>query len=101
MAPAARAWYLAEIGYLADRDAEAAARVVEMMRTARATLSGHPEIGRIGLIPGTRRLVAGPYVLTTRPRGGVVEIAAIRSSRQGGAYEPAEAKPETDGNQPG
>jgi plasmid stabilization system protein ParE len=91
MSPAARAWYLTEIRYLADRNADAAAQVVEMMRTARLNLSEHPTLGRLGLIPGTRRLLVGPYVLTTRVRGGVVEIAAIRSSRQGDAYEPAEA----------
>ena len=74
---------------------------VEMMRVARLNLSEHPEMGRVGFIPGTRRIVVGSYVLTTRLRGGVVEIAAIRSSRQGDAYEPPEAKPETDEKLPG
>jgi plasmid stabilization system protein ParE len=94
MSPAARAWYLAEVRYLVDRNVDAAARVVDMMQTARVNLSEHPELGRVGLIPGTRRLLVGPYMLTTRFRGGTVEIAAIRAARQGDAYEPAEAKDE-------
>ncbi len=92
MSPAARAWYLAEVRYLADKNKAAAARVVDMMRTARVNLSEHPELGRVGLIPGTRQLLVGPYVLTTRRVGNVVEIAAIRSTRQGDAFGPAEAK---------
>ncbi|MFL5252125.1 MAG: type II toxin-antitoxin system RelE/ParE family toxin [Rhodopila sp.] len=97
MSPAARAWYLAEVGYLAERNADAAARVVDMFRTARLNLSEHPELGCVGLILGTRRLMVGPYVLTIRLRGGTVEIAAIKWARQGNAYEPAEAKDEDGG----
>jgi plasmid stabilization system protein ParE len=91
MSPEAMAWFLAEIKYLADRNPSAAAGVVERMRTARLALADYPQIGTLGLIPGTRRLVVGPYVLTVRQRGGVVEIAAIRHARQGDAYAPSEA----------
>jgi plasmid stabilization system protein ParE len=91
MSPAARAWYLAEIRYLADRNADAAARVVDLIGTARTNLAEYPQVGVVGVISGTRRLVAGPYVLTTRQRGGVIEIVAIRHARQGDAYAPDEA----------
>ena len=93
MSPEARAWFLAEIKYLADRSPSAAARVVESFRVARQTVSDYPKIGTVGMIPGTRRVVVGQYVLTTRLRGGIVEIAAIRHSRQGDAYAPTNAKP--------
>ena len=94
MSPQARAWYLAEIAYLAERNPPAAERVAVRMRAARELLVDHPKIGPAGLIPGTRRVVVGPYVLTVRQRGGVVEIAAIRHTRQGDAYAPAEAADE-------
>ena len=67
----ARAWYLPEICYLADHNPVAAGRVAEMMRTARINLSEHPEIGRVGSIPGTRRLLVGPYIVTTQLCGGI------------------------------
>jgi plasmid stabilization system protein ParE len=103
VAPAARAWYLAEVRYLAERNAEAGARVADLIRTARLNLSENPEMGRVGLIPGTRRLMVGPYILTTRLRGGVVEIAAIRAARQGDTYTPSDVTftPEPDEDQPG
>jgi len=91
MSPDARAWYLAEIRYLAERSPNAAAHVRAMIRTARLNLGENPGLGRVGLIPGTRRLVVGAYILTTRLRGGTLEIIAIRNARQGDAYAPAEA----------
>jgi plasmid stabilization system protein ParE len=91
MSPQARAWLLAEIKYLADRNPSAAAAVVERMRAARQTLGDYPRIGVAGLISGTRRLVVGPYVLAVRQRDDIVEIAAIRHARQSDAYAPPEA----------
>ena len=93
MSPEARAWLLAEITYLAGHSPSAAARVLESFKVARQTLSDYPKIGTVGLIPGTRRLVVGQYVLTTRQRGGTIEIVAIRHARQGDSDAPAEAKP--------
>lgn len=54
-------------------------------------LADHPKIGPAGLIPGTRRFVVKPYILTVRQRDGVVEIAAIRHAKQSDAYTPHEA----------
>lgn len=82
LSPEARAWYLAEIAYLAERNALTAEKVAKRIRTARKTLAEHPKIGAPGLIPGTRRLVVGPYVLTVRLRGGTPEIIDIRHGRQ-------------------
>lgn len=84
----ARAWLLAEIAYLAERDPAAARRVVAHLRAAQRNLARFPGMAQTGLIPGTRRLVVGDYVPTVRRHRGEVEIAAIRSARQGDAYAP-------------
>jgi plasmid stabilization system protein ParE len=58
-------------------------------------LSTHPHSGRPGLIPGTRILVRGDYLISyritferdgTTPRS--VEIFAVRHARQADAREP-------------
>ena len=90
MSPDARAWYLAEIAFIAERNPVAAEKIAARFRAARQNLADHPKIGPTGLIPGTRRLVVGPYVLTVRQHGGIVEIAAIRHAKQSDAYAPKE-----------
>ena len=92
MAPMARAWYLAEIRYLADRNPGAAARVIEMIRMARLNLADYPDIGRQGLIPDTRHLTVGNYILTVRIHDKTLEIVAMRHGRQDDALAPDEAK---------
>ncbi len=50
-----------------------------------------PLTAQSGVIPGTRRVFVKPeYISTVRVREGVVEIAAIRSARQGDAYAPSD-----------
>jgi plasmid stabilization system protein ParE len=83
--------FLAEIAYIADRSPAAAEKIVARTKEARRLLADHPKIGPAGLIPGTRRFVVNPYVLTVRERDGVVEIAAIRHAKQSDAYRPKEA----------
>ena len=90
MSPEAAKWLKGEISYIADRSPAAARKVADRLRAARETLADYPMIGPEGWIPGTRRVVAGPYVLTIRVRANTVEIAAIRHARQGDAYAPVE-----------
>ena len=78
----AEAWYLAEIAYIAERNPAAAKKISAMIRAARRTLADYPNIGPPGHMPGTRRAVVGPYVLTIRIRAGTPEIIAIRHGRQ-------------------
>ncbi|KIL97690.1 hypothetical protein CCC_00751 [Paramagnetospirillum magnetotacticum MS-1] len=87
LSPEASAWYLAEIAYLAERNALAAEKVARRIRAARKTLAEHPNIGPPGLIPGTRRMVVGSYVLTVRLKGGAPEIIDIRHGRQADGKE--------------
>jgi len=82
LSPGARAWYLAEIRYLAERNALAAEKAAKRIRAACQTLAEHPNLGSPGLIPGTRKMMVGPYVLTVRLRGGTPEIIDIRHGRQ-------------------
>jgi plasmid stabilization system protein ParE len=90
MSPAARVWFLAEIAYVAERNPAAAERIIAAMRAARQTMAEHPGLGRPGQIPGTRRFVVGPYVLTLVRRGEDIEIVAIRHGRQRDAHAPDE-----------
>ena len=78
----ARDWLDREGLYLAERDPVAARRFVARMRDAQALLAQFPSAGSPGLVPGTRCLVVGAYVLTYRRRRDIVEIAAIRHGRQ-------------------
>ncbi|MBP0575274.1 type II toxin-antitoxin system RelE/ParE family toxin, partial [Mycobacterium tuberculosis] len=64
LSPQAAAWLKAEIAYLAERSPSAAAAVALRFRRVRQSLDDNPLLGQIGLIPGTRRLVVAPYVLT-------------------------------------
>ncbi len=92
MAPEAKAWFLAEVRYLASHSPAAATAFVARIRAARLTLAEHPRIGAPGLIPGTRRFVVGAYILTVRPRDRSVEILAMRHGRQSDAFAPDEAR---------
>lgn len=96
MSPEARSWYLSEIAYIAERNPAAAEKIAARMRRARQTLAEYPKSGPAGLIPGTRRIIVKPYVLTIRQRGGVMEIAAIRHAKQSDAYAPTHVPEEDD-----
>jgi plasmid stabilization system protein ParE len=89
LSPGARSWFLAEIAYLAERNPAAAEKIVAQLRATRQILADYPKAGAPGLIPGTRRFVMAPYVLTIRLRGEEVEISAIRHARQSDAYAPS------------
>ncbi len=78
----ARAWFMAEITYLAERNPAAATTVITQFQEARRTLAKHPDIARPGPIVGLRHFVVGPYVLTIRRKAGSVEILSIRHGRQ-------------------
>jgi plasmid stabilization system protein ParE len=82
LSPAVIEYLRRETAYIAQFNEKAARKVVLMIRTARKTLSQHPNVGVPGLIPGTRKMVVGPYVLTVRLRGGTPEIIDIRHGRQ-------------------
>jgi len=96
MAPAARARFLEAIAYTADRSPAAAENLIRQMRELRERLADFPNIGVRGDIPGTRRVVIAPYVLTTRIGAGGIEIVAFRHAKQKDAYAPSELLDEKD-----
>ena len=93
IAPAARGWIRERAHYLVDYSPAAAQRFRDAMRDAVLRLSRYPYSGPPGLIPDSRRLVVGDYVISYRVRvrhGDPirVEIFAVRHGRQGDAREP-------------
>jgi plasmid stabilization system protein ParE len=86
----ADSWIEREIGYLAERRPQAAVDFIAAVERARLLLSKYQMSGPPGLIPDTRRLVVGPYILSCRVRRGVVEVFAVRHGRQRDARVPIE-----------
>jgi plasmid stabilization system protein ParE len=90
MSPGAEAKFLKGIAYIAERNPAAAEKIVVKMRNLRERLADFPEIGVRGEIPGTRRIMLNPFVLTIRQGKGGIEIAAVRHGKQKDAYAPSE-----------
>jgi toxin ParE1/3/4 len=63
--------------YIALDNENAAAKEVERILDALDALVRHPDMGRKGRVPGTRELVASPFVIAYRVRAGGIELAAI------------------------
>ena len=96
LSPKAATWLKAEIRYIAQQNPEAAEKIAERLRAARISLAQHALLGRIGEIPGTRRLIIGPYILTYRVRAQTVEVWAIGHARMENALTPEEAREPVD-----
>jgi plasmid stabilization system protein ParE len=96
VAPRALDWIRRETEYLSERNLKAAERFRAALARGVQQLSAHPHSGRPGLIPGTRILVRGDYLISYRvtfERDGMtphaVEIFAVRHARQADAREPS------------
>ena len=81
-------WIRRESEYLRDRRSGSVERFIDAIDRAAQQLSEYPMSGPPGLIPDTRRLVVGPYILSYRVRRGVVEVFAVRHGRQRDARAP-------------
>lgn len=90
MSPEAEEKFLKGIAYIAERNPSAAEKIVGKMRSLRERLVDFPDSGVRGEIPGTRRMVLNPFVLTVRQGKSGVEIAAVRHAKQKDAYAPTE-----------
>jgi plasmid stabilization system protein ParE len=83
LSPRAQAWLDQQIAYLTGRGSAAAIqRLLGRIEDARRLLAEHPRSGRLGTVPGTRRIVIAPYILIYRERGEDLDIIDIRHSRQ-------------------
>jgi addiction module RelE/StbE family toxin len=74
--------------YLEEHNRPAAQRFLEPLERAEQQLSRFPNSGAPGLLPGTRRLILGNYVVSYRRRGNDVEIFAVRHARRRDAPAP-------------
>ncbi len=82
---AARAYILREAKYLTDRSPAAGSAFLKMMQAARQRLSKFPEIGfHPSPVDGSRRLIAGDYLIDYDTARNGIEITAIRHGRQSG-----------------
>ena len=65
--------------YVAKDNPGAAARLVARILDHVEALSEHPEMGRIGRVPGTREFVVNdtPFFVPYRIRGNEVEVLAV------------------------
>lgn len=77
-----RNWIDLQVEYLSPRNPSGLRRLRERISSAQKMRSEHPRIGRHGNVPGTRRLVIVPYVMTYRETGPDIVIFDIRHSRQ-------------------
>jgi plasmid stabilization system protein ParE len=89
LARRAQQWVNAELRYLSDRNRASARRLLDRLATARRLIEDFPRSGRRGSVPGTRRLVITPYVLTYREaEPDLLIIVDIRHGRQREALLP-------------
>lgn len=71
------------IGYIADRNLDAAGRLQDMIEHVAEQLPEHPYLYRVGRVPGTREAVVHPnYILIYRVDADLIDILAVLHARQ-------------------
>jgi plasmid stabilization system protein ParE len=74
---------LSEIeNYIAHDKPEAAGRVASHLLSSVEHLAEFPHLGKPGRRPGTRNLVASPYIVTYRVRRNLLEILSVWHGRR-------------------
>jgi plasmid stabilization system protein ParE len=68
--------------FLAEHSPALAEQFRQSLNRAEQQLEQFPDSGVLGARPGTRRLVAGNYIVSYRRRGDHVEIFAVRDARR-------------------
>jgi plasmid stabilization system protein ParE len=74
--------------YLDEYSPPAAQRFLDVLVSAQRQLAEFPNSGAPGLLPGSRRLIVGNYIISYRRRGSDVEIFAVRHARRRNARSP-------------
>ena len=80
--PGATAEIHAIAEYLTAHSPSAAQRFLKALKKAHEPLTAFPNSGAPGIIPGTRRLVVGDYIVSYRRRAEVIEVFAVRHARR-------------------
>ena|SRR5947209_8255191 len=93
--PSAQRQLNAQLAFLGDRNPAAAYRLLDRIEAARQQLADFPRNAPRGAVPGTRRLIVAPYVLTYREAGDEIEIIDFRHGRQR-AYGERDGEETTD-----
>jgi plasmid stabilization system protein ParE len=70
------------VEYLAEHSPRGAERFLAALERINQQLSEFPNSGSPGVMPGTRRMVAGNYIVSYRRRGDDVEVFAVRHARR-------------------
>jgi len=71
------------VGYIAERDEAAAARLLRDIEEAAERASAFPSAHRTGRVPGTRELVVRTnYLLVYRVTATAVDVVAVLHARQ-------------------
>ena len=79
----AESWIEGELLYLREHSPAAARHLIQRLAAARQTLADFPQSGPRSPVPGTRRLIMLPYVLTYQDAApDRVIIIDIRHGRQ-------------------
>lgn len=65
--------------YISEERPSAAVRVIERIENALSAVGRHPEMGRVGRVPGTRELIVPgtPFIIPYRLKAGRVELLAV------------------------
>ena len=92
----ARRWFLHKVAELNELNPQAAIRLMARFQQFRENLAEFSGMGVMGDIPGTRRVVMAPYVLTIRVTATAIEIVAIRHGKQKDARSPADVDDGTE-----
>lgn len=80
--PQAERSFREKILAIAEVNPDAARKIVARLEKLKERLSAFPEMTEPGLLPGTRKIVLLPFVLTARVHRGIVEISSVRHARQ-------------------
>ncbi|WP_067733144.1 type II toxin-antitoxin system RelE/ParE family toxin [Novosphingobium naphthalenivorans] len=71
------------IGYIAERDVQAAIRLADAIEACAERLPDHPFLYRPGRVAGTREAVVHPnYILVYRVTASAVEVVSVVHARQ-------------------
>jgi len=74
--------------FLAEQSPAAARRFLAALTDAQRQLAEFPNSGERGVLPDTRRLVVGSYIVHYRRHGDAVEVFAVRHAHRRDSREP-------------
>ncbi|TWF57355.1 type II toxin-antitoxin system RelE/ParE family toxin [Neorhizobium alkalisoli] len=82
LSPRAERWLFSYIADLSDKNPAAARQILIRLEALKSMLADFPEITERGILPGTRRIIMRPLILTARLWNGTLEITNVRHERQ-------------------